>query len=242
MTGQRQDERVESEDSLFRRWPIGVDSWLRMGVAYLVLVLAGLGLGTLMTGPLARTALGRLDTDVSLWLEANRSPFWDTSSRFGDSFADTFVVVGALIVLVVAMAWFWRRWREPLVLGFGLVLEASVFLTVSLIVGRERPPVEQLDISPATASFPSGHTGAAFTFYGLLATIVFWNTRRLLPRVLAAALAVTIPVSVAVARLYRGMHYLSDVVVGASLGIACIVAAVTIVDRAIESSQPIGKS
>lgn len=238
MIGRRQDQQGEYDEGLFRRWPIGADTWLRFGAAYLVLVLSGLGLGSLVTGPLASTALGRFDTDFSIWLETNRTPFWDTVTRFGDSFADTLVVAGALIVLFVAMAWLWRRWRESLALGFGVALEASVFLTVSLIVGRDRPPVEQLDISPATASFPSGHTGAAFTFYGLLAMIVFWNTARPVPRVLAAAGAVIVGVSVAVARLYRGMHYLSDVVVGAGLGIVCIIAAGIIVDRAIEAFQP----
>lgn len=242
MIGRRQDQQGAYDEGLFRRWPIGGDTWLRLGAAYLVLVLSGLALGSLVTGPLASTALGRFDTDVSIWLETNRTPFWDTVTRFGDSFADTPVVVGALIVFFVGMAWFWRRWLEPLVLGFGVALEASVFLTVSLIVGRDRPPMEQLDVSPATASFPSGHTGVAFTFYGLLAMIVFWNTARPVPRVLAAAGAVLIGVSVAVARLYRGMHYVSDVVVGAGFGIVCIIAAVIIVNRAIESSQPNGET
>jgi membrane-associated phospholipid phosphatase len=68
--------------------------------------------------------------------------------------------------------------------------------------------------------------------------IVFWNTRRSLPRFLALVGAVILPISVALARLYRGMHYLSDVVVGAGLGIACIFVAVALIDGAIESSQP----
>lgn len=234
MIGHRQDQRFADSD-LFARWPIGSDTWARFGVAYLLLVVAGLGLGSLVTGPLADTALGRFDTEFSIWLEANRTPFWDEASRVADSFADTVHVLLAITVLASAFAWLWRRWRESLALVFGLALEALVFLTVSLIVGRDRPPVEQMDISPPTASFPSGHTGAAFTLYGIVALIVLWNTRRPLPRLLAIAAAIVIPMSVAMARLYRGMHFLSDVVVGAGLGIACIAVAVTLVDRAIKS-------
>ena len=44
--------------------------------------------------------------------------------------------------------------------------EATVFLFASLIVERDRPPVEQLDSIPPSGSFPSGHTAAAVAFYG----------------------------------------------------------------------------
>jgi membrane-associated phospholipid phosphatase len=233
--GQAQEEI--SERSLFRSWPIRVNTLARFGVAYAVLVMVGLGLGWLFTKPMSASRLGRIDTNVLAWLEANRTPFFDSVTRAADSFADTIHVIVAIIVLATAFVWAWRRWRESLVLVFGMTLEALVFLTISLTVGRDRPPVEQMDISPPTASFPSGHTGAAFTLYGILALIVLWNTRRPLPRFLAVAAAVIIPVSVALARVYRGMHYLGDVVVGAGLGIACIFVAVALIDRAIEQHQ-----
>lgn len=236
MIGRAPEEQSERRN-LSQNWPIRGDSLAWFGLAYAGLVVVGLALGWLIMGPLAETRFGNADTNVSVWLEANGTPFWDEVSRVADSFADTIHVVLAIVVLASAFAWAWRRWREPLVLVFGPALEALVFLTVSLMVGRDRPPVEQMDVSPATASFPSGHTGAAFTLYGILALIVFWNTRRTLPRFLAVAGAVSIPLSVAAARLYRGMHYLSDVIVGAGLGIICILVTVAIIDRAIDQDK-----
>lgn len=236
MIGRQAPEKL-SEPGLSQTWPIRGLALAHFAIAYAALVVAGLALGWLIMGPIAESRLGNFDTNVSVWLEAQRSPVWDAVSRVADSFADTVHVVLAIVILATGFAWIWRRWRESLILVFGLALEALVFLTVSLTVGRDRPPVEQMDVSPPTASFPSGHTGAAFTLYGILALIVFWNTRRTLPRSLAVAGAVIIPVSVAWARLYRGMHYLSDVVVGAGLGIACIFVAVTLVDGAIERKR-----
>lgn len=241
MIGQQSMEG-DSNRSLSRTWPIRGNALAWFALAYVSLAILGLGLGWLVIGPIDDSGLGRFDTNSAIWLEANRTPFWDSVSRVADSFADTIHVILAIVVLAIAFAWVWRRWREPLVLVFGLALEALVFLTVSLTIGRDRPPVEQMDVSPPTASFPSGHTGAAFTLYGILALIVFWNTDRTLPRVLAVAVAVIVPVSVAVARIYRGMHYLTDVVVGAGLGIACIYVAVTLVDRAIEQHHAKGET
>lgn len=214
-------------------WPVRGTALRQFGLAYVALVALGLSLGFLLTGPMAASVLAEFDSDLAVRLAEERTPIWDSVTAVGSYLADTYVMIAAIAILTAGFAWYWKRWRESLTLGFGMALEALVFLTVSLTVGRDRPPVDQLDISPPTASFPSGHTGAAFTFYGALALIVFWNTKRTFPRLLAAVGASLTAISVGAARLYRGMHYLTDVVVGAGLGLICLAIAATIVDRAV---------
>ena len=221
-------------------WPLDRRAYGQLFAAYLTLVVVGLVLGWVVLDLLDGTAISMVDSDLAFALEAARTPMLDRLTDIGSGFAGTYNVIGAIVVLVVAMAWYWRRWRESLTLGLALGLEALVFLTVSLTVGRDRPPVEQLDMSPPTASFPSGHTGAAFAFYFTLALIVFWNTDNPVARVAAALAAIVIPISVAVSRLYRGMHYLTDVVVGAGLGAACVFIVVRIVTHAIARNRAEG--
>ncbi len=112
----------------------------------------------------------------------------------------------ALVFLAV-----WRRWFESLVLAVSLVVEASAFIVVTTVVGRDRPDVPHLDNSPVGSSFPSGHTAAAAA-YAAIAVIVFWHTRKVWARVLVSVVAIAIPIIVALARMYRGMHYLTDTV------------------------------
>jgi undecaprenyl-diphosphatase len=97
--------------------------------------------------------------------------------------------------------------------------EVAIFSSTTIVVGRKRPAVPHLDGSPPTSSFPSGHTAASTTLYGLLAIIVFGYTARVVVRALAVAVAVVIPVAIGISRLYRGMHFPSDVGGGILLGV-----------------------
>jgi len=93
-------------------------------------------------------------------------------------------------------------------------------MTSALIVGRDRPDVDRLEEAPPTSSFPSGHTGASTAFY-LSLLFLAQRIRTTWLRVLVTVVCAVVPLLVAVARLYLGMHHVSDVAVGALNGGAC---------------------
>ena len=225
-------DRGESSQ-LWASWPLRGRELLEMALAYASLVSMGLVAGWTLLGPLSDTSLARFDVAVSSWFARVRSRSLDIWTDVGSAFSDTINVIVLLTILVVAMAWYWRRWRESLTLGLGVGLEALVFVVVSLVLGRDRPPVTQLDPSPPTASFPSGHVGAAFALYVGLALIVFWNTDSRLWRTTAVTVAVVVPLAVALSRMYRGMHFLTDVIGGAVLGLLCLTTAAFVVRRGL---------
>jgi undecaprenyl-diphosphatase len=99
-------------------------------------------------------------------------------------------------------------WRSLAAIG-GL---AAVVLTIKLLIRRRRPEGEWGAIYRTTDphSFPSGHAARAV----LLAVLALaWG-----PVWLAATLIVWAPL-VALARVAMGLHFLSDVVGGALLGL-----------------------
>ena len=89
-----------------------------------------------------------------------------------------------------------------------------------------------------TSSYPSGHVGASVALYSSLAIMATTIERAWLRRTVIGVCSV-IPVLVTYARLYRGMHHLSDVVVGAINGLACAaLAAACLVHRRRDADEP----
>lgn len=90
-----------------------------------------------------------------------------------------------------------------------MVGELTLFLCAAAAVDRPRPPIEQLDGPMPTSSFPSGHIAATMCVWAAIAIIVMARFRQ--PwRWIFPALAVIMPVGVALSRMYRGMHHPTD--------------------------------
>lgn len=104
-----------------------------------------------------------------------------------------------------------------------LKIISTLFLTsilgeiiIKSLVGRLRPskatPQEQLLIKkPKTYSFPSGHTASSFAAASMIG---FEYPVFVLP-------AFFLAISIAFSRLYLKVHYPSDVLAGAFLGVTC---------------------
>ncbi len=93
----------------------------------------------------------------------------------------------------------------------GATVSANTFKTV---VGRLRPAPELLPLDrrlirrPASSSFPSGHSASAVAF----ATAVAMESPR------SARVIAPLAVTVAYSRVHTGVHWTSDVLVGAAIG------------------------
>lgn len=181
-------------------------------------------------------ASGERDADLIRWFEDRRTDRLDEVAHFASAFSDTITKVILGVGLIPVFLWLFRRWHEYALIVGGLVVEVCAFGLASRLVGRDRPPVEQLDGAP-TDSFPSGHIAAATVFYVGLAMVVFMRTRRAGPRAVAVVIAVVVPLAVIVSRLYLGMHYVSDAVFGVLLGAAVVVVMWRVVHRTLPDAE-----
>jgi undecaprenyl-diphosphatase len=117
--------------------------------------------------------------------------------------------------LALIIGWFfsnslWRKWEVVEFLGISVL--AALVLVIKFRVRRKRPEGEwgQIYRNTDPHSFPSGHAARAF----LIAVIA----SALAPTWLGIVLWTWAPL-VSLARVAMGVHYVSDVVAGAILGI-----------------------
>jgi undecaprenyl-diphosphatase len=179
----------------------------------LLVVLFGilLGAGWLVSGPEADTDVEAADGQLTAWFAGHRVAGLATPSRWVSDLGSTGVVVATGLVAAGVAGYVLREWWPVRLLAVALSAELFVFLGVSSIIDRPRPPVPHLDASlPPTSSFPSGHTAASLCLYGGIAAVV-WLATRARWRWAVVTAAVVVVLAVAVARLYRGAHWPTDV-------------------------------
>jgi membrane-associated phospholipid phosphatase len=186
-------------------------------------------LGYLLTRPWHHTAFERRDAWINRYLAEHRTSLVNTVTHAVTYASDTYTVIIVGLVFFVGMRLRLGRWRESMFLLAAIVGEVLIFISTTLVIHRPRPPVHRLDVVPPTSSYPSGHVAASIVLYAGLAIIALRTSTRKWLRVLAVGTAVLIPIGVAFSRLYRGMHYPSDVLAGALLAFLWLTVTVSVV-------------
>ena len=179
-----------------------------LALAWIALVLGVLAVGWLITGPL-EPQVDPWDDSVARDLAARRTADLDTAAAAGSALADTIVGVALAVVVAAVGAWRLRSWRP--VVFFAVLVSGylALYVIVTHLVTRDRPPVEILDpgLIP-DHSYPSGHVATAIVVYGGIALWVSsvaprWG-RWTWPLFL-------VPLVVAPSRLYQAAHHVTDV-------------------------------
>ena len=200
----------------------------------LLLWVAISAVGKLFTGPLK--GWNHSESNLNRSLQDTRTTTWDSVTAIWSHIGNTEIIIGVTVIAVALVFWRTRRWWFAVIPAIAVSLQAAIFVAATLVIGRPRPDVPHLDPAPPTSSYPSGHVGASVALYASLAIMATTIERTWLRRTVIAVCSV-IPVLVAYSRLYRGMHHLSDVIVGAINGLVCAALAAHCLYRAPKGSR-----
>jgi membrane-associated phospholipid phosphatase len=227
---------VEPDRIMWKSSPIDRSGFGIAVMTFLVATACSIGVGFAIVAWWDGNSLGEWDADINRRLEAGRTSDMTTVAEYVSQSSDTLTKILLGVALLPVMLWLFRRWHEWTLIFGGLILEVCIFGLSSMIVGRERPPVEQLDGAP-TDSFPSGHIAAATVFYAGLAVVIFMRTERRGPRIVAAVIGIGMPLGIAWARMYLGMHYLTDAIAGVVIGVIVLAVMYRIVLRTLPERE-----
>lgn len=202
-------------------WSARRDPHLRLQVALaLAFVAAAAAFADVVEDYLTGDPLVRWDVELSRWLHEHSSPtlvsVFDALTLAGNvAFLALLTAAAALLLLRR------RRLDEAAVLCAAALGVEVVNALLKLLFQRPRPELAYVHLD--TYSFPSGHTAGTAAIYGV---VLYLLARRapLSRQVTCAVAYVVLVVGIGFSRLYLEAHYLSDVLAGASLGVACAAA------------------
>lgn len=156
-------------------------------------------------------------THISNFITPVNTAIFKFFSFFG---SEIFIIILCLLVLFL----FKKKSRG---IGFTFILLLSTLFNqgLKLIVGRERPDINQL-VTESSYSFPSGHTMIITTIVGLF-IFYLWNNKKgsRTKKIVITIILTIIAFLVMLSRIYLGVHYFSDIIGGitASLLLLAIV-------------------
>jgi undecaprenyl-diphosphatase len=166
--------------------------------------------------------LSEFDALAHSWAAAHRSAdstlFFVTVTMIGGPAG--LAVIGTIASIVLAIK---RRWRWLIYLaitwGGGVALDEEL----KHYFARARPALAEALRQASGYSFPSGHAMGSTILFGALAYLASRALPRWRWKAAVNALACTLVLSVALSRVYLGVHWISDIAAGVSAGLLWVV-------------------
>lgn len=142
-------------------------------------------------------------TELAIWV-----------TRLADASTQAIVTIAVVIILLLA-----RKWRVSLWYGLS-VLIGSLFLNTAVkeLYKRVRPEEIEHLIKQSGYAFPSGHSMGAVIVYGGLLFLFIRYVKAGHWKWVASVLVAILCLMIGLSRIYLGVHFLSDVLGGFSLG------------------------
>ena len=158
------------------------------------------------------------DDAVLKWMAANKTPLADAAMVEVTALGTGVVVLTIVGVSSLFLMLTRHKYSALLLLvatAGGLLLNTAL----KQFFDRPRPQLFEWGTHAVTSSFPSGHAMSATIVYSTVAYLAARLYERVWPRWVTMVLALTIIALICASRMYLGVHYPSDVLAGATIGL-----------------------
>ena len=144
------------------------------------------------------------------------------------TFVQSFTLIGNAqgiipLTMIIAGIFYYisRKWQVFLWIAFTILVGVGpVVDLIKNIIRRTRPSYVTHLVDQGGYSFPSGHATGAILAWGTLAFLTWYYFKDKYPKMMPYLIGFTffMVVAISASRLYLGVHYLSDIIAGWSIG------------------------
>ncbi len=169
-----------------------------------------------------------MEAEILLWIqEYIRNPILNSIFSVFSFLGDD----GKIFIAILLVMLCFKKTRKPALIIAVLLIAYSLIFTLGVkhIVNRTRPfeAIEGLTTIgslPSDSSFPSGHTGTAFTF----ALGMYYACDKK-----AGIVSIIFAFIMGFSRMYVGVHYPTDVICGAIFGVLTVIVGLKLMSKKI---------
>lgn len=152
-----------------------------------------------------------------------------------------------LLFAIITLSIFWCfNEKKGFLLSFGLLISYGINLALKYLWRVPRPFVVDNTVGLAFAegfSTPSGHSQGSATFYVLLVFLIFTHIKKnRVTTSIKIAVGIIIPLLIGFSRIYLGVHYPSDVLLGLFLGFLCAILLIITIPFFVKTILPLKKT
>ena len=166
-------------------------------------------------------ALQKIDSSIHDWAVSERTSgattFFTIMTIIGSPAALAVLLTIVGIILAIRGRWRWLIYLA-VTAGGGALLDQEL----KRYFARARPVAAEMLRRANGYSFPSGHAVGSAVALGALAYLAFRAIRSWPAKTAAIAFLYTVVASVALSRVYLGVHWISDVLAGVTVGTAWV--------------------
>lgn len=169
-----------------------------------------------------------INLGVSLIRNSNVTEVIKVLTSFGDT--NVIIMLNALLIIFI----FFKKKYKLLVIPIASTLSGIINTGLKYLFSRPRPEGIAL-IAQGGFSYPSGHSAISVLFYGTIIYLLMKSDIKYkkVYITLLTIMAVIIPLT----RIYLGVHYLSDVIGGVSLGFSILSIILVIYDKVTTTEE-----
>lgn len=161
------------------------------------------------------------DTILDL-LEKLRTPFLTDIFR-GITFFGSAPVIVALSIGVVLILTMKKRGWTAIIFSYLTTVDFLLTYIIKNLTERSRPDVLERLARETTYSLPSGHSSGSIFLYGAILALILPYVRSRGSRFALTCLTALWILLIGLSRIYLGVHYLSDVLLGLLIGAVILV-------------------
>ncbi|NOV03903.1 phosphatase PAP2 family protein [Paenibacillus planticolens] len=157
--------------------------------------------------------LVQFDRSIISYVQGLEHPLLTSIMKFFTFIGGGYPVVVITLIIIFFLYKVLHHRRELILFVWVVIGSALLNETLKLIFHRARPMIHRI-VDANGFSFPSGHSMAAFSLYGVVAFLLWRHIATPLGRGILILVSIAMILTIGISRIYLGVHYPSDVIGG----------------------------